>query len=118
LIKQFAFALCSLGFALSAAAADSSSDAGLAEVRELGQLNGRALACSQTTAVSRIKAIMIQHAPKSRRYGEAFEVATNEAFLIQVKKDQGACQDSAALISQADALAARLQTAVPAAAPQ
>ena len=32
-MKQFAFALCSLGFALSAAAADSSSDAGLAEVR-------------------------------------------------------------------------------------
>ena len=37
-MKQFALALCFLGLALPAAA-DSLRDAGLAEVRELGELN-------------------------------------------------------------------------------
>ena len=115
--KQLALALCFLGLALPAIA-DSSADAGLAEVRDLGLLNGQALACSHTQAAARIKTIMIQHAPKSRRYGEVFEVATNEAFLAQVKKDQAACQDGPALASQAEAVAERLLSAVPATVPQ
>lgn len=118
MIKRLSLALCFLGFALSAAAADSAANAGLKEVRELGLLNGQALACSHNQVASRIKAIMIQHAPKSRRYGETFETATNEAFLAQVKKDQAVCQDGTALASQAEAVAARLQAAVPATAPQ
>ncbi len=116
-MKRFALALCFLGFALPVAA-DSPSDAGLAEVRDLGVLNGQALACAYKPAATRIKAIMIQHAPKTRRYGEAFEAATNEAFLVQVKKDSAACPDEPALASQAEDLAARLQAAVPAAASQ
>ena len=115
MMKRFALALCLLGLALPAFA-DSSADAGLKEVRDLGLLNGQALACSHTQAAARIKTVMIQHAPKSRRYGEVFEVATNEAFLAQVKKDPAACQDGAALASQTDAVAARLQAAIPAAA--
>ena len=117
MIKRFALALCLLGFALSAAA-DPVADAGLTEVRELGLLNGQALACSQTQVAARIKAIMIAHSAKSRRYGEVFETATNESFLEQVKKDQAACPDGSALGSQAEAVGARLQAAVPAAPPQ
>ena len=116
--KRFALALSLFGFALSAAAADPVADPGLTEVRELGLLNGQALACSHTQVAGHIKTIMIEHAPKSRRYGEAFEAATNEAFLDQVKKDQAACQAGSALASQADAVAARLQAAGPTAAPQ
>ena len=117
-MKQFALALCSLGFALSAAAADSSSDAGLAEVRELGRLNGQALACSYTPVASRLKAIMIQHAPKSRRYGEAFETATNQAFLAQTKSNQAVCEDATTFSRQAEVLAMRLQAVIPSAPPR
>lgn len=116
-MKRFALVLCFLGLA-QPAVADSSSDAGLAEVRNLGLLNGQALACSHKQTVARIKAVMINHAPKSRRYGEAFEAATSQAFLAQVKNDPAACQDEQALTSQAEEVAARLVAAVPVAAPQ
>ncbi len=118
MMKRFILTLCLLGPALPAIAADSPSDAGLTEIRELGLLNGQALACSHTQTASRIKAIMIQHAPKSRRYGEAFEAATNQAFLAQVKNDKAACEDGAALAKQAETLALRLQAAIPAMAQQ
>ena len=116
-MKRFALVLCFLGVALPAAA-ESIADAGLTEVRDLGLLNGQALACSHTQAASRIKALVIQHAPKSRRYGEAFEAATSEAFLAQIKKDPADCLDEAAIANQAEALATRLQAVIPAAAPQ
>lgn len=116
-MKRFVLMLYFLGFALPVAA-DSPADAGLAEVRELGQLNGQSLACSHAQAASRIKRIIIDHAPKSRRYGEAFEAATSESFLAQIKKDPAACPDMPALTSQAEDAAARLMAAVPAAAPQ
>ncbi len=116
-MKRIALVLFFLGLAMPAAA-DVPTDAGLAEVRDLGRLNGQALACSHTQAAARIKAIMIQHAPKTRRYGEVFEAATSEAFLAQVKKDPAACQDEPLIASQAEALAARLQAAIPAAVPQ
>lgn len=118
MIRRFSIALCFLVYTLSAAAGDSPGDAGLTEVRELGRLNGQALACSHTPVVSRIKAIMIQHAPKSRRYGEAFEAATNKAFLAQTKNDQAVCEDATTLSSQAEVLAMRLQAAAPSAPPQ
>jgi hypothetical protein len=117
MMKQFALALCFLGLALPVAA-DSPSDAGLAEVRELGELNGQALACSHKQTAARIKVVMINYAPKTRRYGEAFEASTNQSFLAQVKKSPAACQDEALLASQAETLAARLQAAIPAAVPQ
>ncbi|MFA5241163.1 MAG: hypothetical protein WC029_11775 [Sulfuricella sp.] len=117
MMKRFALALCLLGLALPVAA-DSHSDAGLAEVRDLGLLNGQALACSYKPAATRIKAVMIEHAPKSRRYGEVFESATNEAFLAQVKKDPAVCPDESALTSKAEDLTARLRAAVPAPASQ
>lgn len=116
MMKRFALMLCLLGLALPAAA-DSPTDAGLAEVRDLGLLNGQALACSHNQAAARIKTIMIRHAPKSRRYGEAFEAATSEAFLAQVKTDPAACQEEPAIASMAEALAARLQAVIAAAGP-
>lgn len=114
-MKRVVLVLCLLGLALPAVA---DFDVGMPEVRELGLLNGAALACSHTQAAGRIKTIMIKHAPKSRRYGEAFEAATSEAFLAQVKKDPASCLDEPALASQAEAVAARLLAAIPAVGPQ
>lgn len=116
-MKRFAFLLCLLGFSLPLAAAELPVDAGLTEVRDLGRLNGQALACSHSATASRIKKIMINSAPKSRRYGEAFEAATSEAFLAQTRADATMCQDVPALAAQVDAVEKRLQVAIPATAP-
>ncbi len=113
-MKGFVFLLCLLSFSLPVAAAELPVDAGLAEVRDLGRLNGQALACSHSETASRIKKIMINSAPKSRRYGEAFEAATSEAFLSQTRADAAACQGGPALALQVDAVEKRLQAAIPA----
>ncbi len=113
-MKRSALLLCFLSLALSAHAADSLTDAGLAEVRALGRINGQALACDYAETVSRIKAAMIQYAPKSRRYGAAFEEATNKAFLDQTRKEQTTCPDGPSFTEQVDESARRLQAALPA----
>jgi len=113
-MKRSALLLCFLGLALPARAADSSADAGLAEVRDLGRVNGQALACGYAETVSRIKAVMIYHAPKSRSYGAAFEETTNKAFLDQSRKEMTTCPDGPTLNGQIDEATQRLQVAVPA----
>ena len=90
-------------------------EAGLVAVRDLGAVNGQALACSQMAISGQAKALMIKHAPKTRRYGELFEEATNTAFLTQ-GKDQDRCPSSAELSEKLAELAGRLQAALPAAA--
>jgi len=90
------------------------ADAGLAAVQDLGRLNGQALACSQMATSSQAKALMIRHAPKTRRYGEVFEEATNSAFLTQ-GKDQDSCPQPAEFAGKLGELGARLQAAFAAA---
>jgi len=113
-MKRLLPLLCSLMLALPAGAAEL-AEQGLAEIRELGSLNGQALACAQNDAVARIKTLMIDLAPKLRDYGAAFEEATNQAFLRQTQ-DQAGCQSGAILTLQAEAAAQRLQAAIPATA--
>ncbi len=86
--------------------------AGVAEVRELGRLNGLALACSQMESAGRIKNILIQYAPKTRRYGEAFEEATQHSFLAQGARPEP-CREGAAYAVEAEVLGMRLQAAIP-----
>jgi hypothetical protein len=117
-MKHSAILLCFLSLALPADAADSPYDLGMTEIMALGRLNGQALACSHTEAVARIKVLIIKLAPKSRRYGEAFETATNEAYLAQAKEDQSTCQDGTAIAGQVEAVAKRLQAAFPVVLPQ
>lgn len=100
-----------LGTAAHAEAPDA-ADAGLALVDSLGQLNGQALACSQLPTVSRIKGLMIRHAPKTARYGSAFETSTNRAFLAQGQ--EAVCPEAAALAARVDEAATRLATLFPA----
>lgn len=111
-MKRSALLLCFLSLALPAHAADSPADAGLAETRDLGRLNGQALACSHAEAAAHIKAMMIKHVPKTRRYGAAFEEATNEAFLAQTR-EQDTCQAASILTLQADEAVQRLQAVLP-----
>jgi hypothetical protein len=113
-MKRSTLLFCLLSLALTAHAADSTTDAGLKEVQALGSLNGQALACGYAESASRIKTAIIQHAPKSRRYGAAFEEATNKAFLDQSRKEQSACPDGPSLNGQVDENTQRLQAAVPA----
>ena len=61
---------------------------GLEEVQALGRLNGQALACSQSENISRIKTVMISHAPKSRQYGATFEQTTHESFLLRSREQE------------------------------
>ena len=60
-------------------------EAALGAVRELGAVNGQAMACSESEAARRAKALMLAHAPKSQTWGDTFQASTHEAFLAQTK---------------------------------
>ncbi|MBS4095455.1 MAG: hypothetical protein KGZ83_01285 [Sulfuricella sp.] len=111
-MKSLVLLSCSLLLSVTTFAADVPEPAGVAEVRELGRLNGLALSCSQVEAAARIKNILIQYAPKTRRYGEAFEAATQESFLEQGAKPEP-CRDGAAYAVEAEVVALRLRAAAP-----
>jgi len=98
--------LCLAGMVLADA------DAGLAVIQDIGRLNGQALACGQMAASGQAKTLMIKHAPKTRRYGEAFEEATNTGFLAQGKA-LDSCPSAAAVADQLTVLGARLRAALP-----
>lgn len=104
-------ALCLLA---GATLADADADAGLAAIQDLGRVNGQALACGEMASAGQAKSLMIRHAPKTRRYGEAFEEATNAAFLTQ-GKDQDGCPQPAAFAARLAELSGRLRAALPAA---
>lgn len=103
-------------FAGSALAQSDAADnaAGLAAIQALGKLNGQALACSQMAVSGQSKSLMIKHAPKTRRYGEAFEEATNAAYLEQ-GKDQDGCPKPVEFSARLSELSGRLQATLPAA---
>ena len=65
--------LVTLSLFLAVAVADP--EAAPSAIRELGQINGQALACGQMAVAGQAKALMIRHAPKTRRYGGIFEEA-------------------------------------------
>ena len=100
--------LCGLTFSAMALASD---EAGLAAVRDLGRLNGQALACGQKDAAAWLRVLMLNHAPKTRAYGEAYEEGTQETFLAHGK---GApCPAAAELAAKVDAITQRLKNVLP-----
>lgn len=101
-------------FFLLAAPAFADVEAGLAAIQDLGSLNGQALACGQLASAGQVKALMIRHAPKTRRYGEVFETATNASYLKQGENQDG-CPQAAEFAAKVRELAARLQASLPAA---
>ncbi len=108
------FILLSLTIANPAVAEDV--EAGLAAVKQLGTLNGQALACSEKDSAAHAKVLMLAHSPKTARFGAAYEEATQEGYLAQTRA-AGACPDTKAFASRIDEIAQRLKTALPAALP-
>lgn len=86
------------------------ADAGNAALESLGQINGIALACQQPAIASRARNAVQTTAPKARAYGEAFENATNAAYLAQGK---GSCPDAATLAGRLADAEKQLQAAFP-----
>ena len=101
--------LCGLTFSTIALA---SEEAGLAAVRDLGRLNGQTLACGQKESAAWVRILMLNHAPKTRVYGEAYEEGTNEAFVAH---NRGAsCPAPAELSAKIDEITQRLKQVLPA----
>ncbi|MDP2825186.1 MAG: hypothetical protein Q8O52_21200 [Sulfuritalea sp.] len=104
-------ALCiAPGMVNIAAAADA--EAGLLAVKALGNANGQALACSQMQAAARAKSLMLAHAPKTPRFGAAYEEATQEAFIAQTRSGK-ACADATELTARLNQLALQLSETLP-----
>lgn len=106
--------LLNLVAAFPAAAEDV--EAGLAAVRQLGTLNGQALACADKDAAAHARLLMLAHAPKTPRFGTAYEEATQEGYLAQTR-GAAPCPEAKALAAGIDELAQRLRTTLPAAQP-
>lgn len=98
----------------ASAATDADASAGLTAIQALGQINGQALACSRMDVSRQSKSLMIRHAPKTRRYGEIFEEATNAAYLEQ-GKDTDRCPQPAEFHTRLTDLSTQLQATLPAA---
>lgn len=88
------------------------TEAALASVTQLARINGVALACQDMPVASRAKKLMLAHAPKTQRFGSAFEEATHGSYLTQTS-GSAACPDSAALSAQLDTVAVQLQRTLP-----
>lgn len=93
--------LLTAGLATSALAEDDPTATRYAAVAGLGTLNGTALQCRYLDEVRRLKAAVVEHAPKERSYGLAFESATNEAFLA-FRREAAVCPSPAAFRQQVD----------------
>lgn len=104
--------LIALGLALLTSA-HAQTDVSLTLISDLAQLNGQALACQDLKAAGRAKGLMLAHAPKTARFGSAFEEGTQQSYLAQMRSDSD-CPGTATLSTRLDAIAQRLQTRLPA----
>ena len=87
-------------------------EAGLTAVKALGGVNGQALACAETRVAARARELMLAHAPKTQRFGAAYEEATQEAFAAQTRSGK-ACADATELTARLNQLALQLAEALP-----
>lgn len=88
------------------------AEAGLLVVKSLGGVNGQALACAETKVAARAKELMLAHAPKTPRFGAAYEEATNEAFNAQTGSGKP-CANATELVARVNELALRLGETLP-----
>ena len=113
-MKFIASLFLTLGLSAVLPAFAQDVEAGLAAVRQLGTLNGQALACTDKDAAARTKALMLTHAPKTQRFGTAYEESTQESYLAQTRAATP-CPDAKTLAGRIDDVAQRLRTTLPAA---
>ncbi len=88
------------------------AEAGLLAIRALGSVNGQALACAEVQAAARAKSLMLAHAPKTRRFGVAYEEATQAAYQAQTRSTE-ACPDAIRLTDRLNQLALQLAETLP-----
>ncbi|MDP1734678.1 MAG: hypothetical protein Q8L44_09990 [Sulfuritalea sp.] len=115
-MKHLTRSIILLSLALANPAVAEDVEAGLAAVKQLGTLNGQALACAEKDAAAHARLLMLAHAPKTARFGAAYEEATQEGYLAQTKVS-GTCPDAKTLAGGIDEVAQRLKAALPAAQP-
>ena len=104
------FLLCIAVLSAPTLAADA--EAGLLAIKALGKLNGQALACAQMPAAARAKSLMLAHAPKTQRFGDAYEEATQAAYLAQTRAADP-CPEPLRLTDQLNQLALQLAATLP-----
>ena len=109
-MKLVAAVLLLFALAMPAGASEDNA-AGLAAVHELGRLNGISLACGQKDTAAWLRILMINHAPKTRTFGEAYEKGTQEAFITHGRGTP--CPTSAELAVSLEAVTQRLKTTLP-----
>jgi hypothetical protein len=97
---------------LTPAHAQTPLEIAMQTIGDLAQVNGRALACSELKSARRAKDLMVAHAPKTARFGNAYEEGTQQSYASQINTP-AACPDSATFSAQLDALEKRLQIALP-----
>lgn len=88
-------------------------EAGLQAITELAHVNGLAMACQEMGIAAQAKALMLRHAPKTARFGSAFDEGTHLSFLAQTRSS-ATCPDEPTLRLQLLALALTLQANLPA----
>lgn len=101
---------------LAPAQAQTPTELGLQAISDLAQVNGEALACQKMKAAGRAKNLMIAHAPKTAPFGSTYEEGTQQSYTAQMNSTL-ACPDASTFSVRLDALAQRLQTALPATPP-
>lgn len=92
-------------------ATNAAVEAALTAVKDLGTINGQALACADMPVATRAKTLMLAHAPKTSIYGDAYQEATQAAFMAQGKSTD--CPAGADLGGRLDRLAKRLAEVLP-----
>jgi hypothetical protein len=115
-LKHLALALGLAGALLAPAQAQTADDGGLKIISDLALVNGQALACQELQVASRAKNLMIAHAPKTARFGNAYETGTQQSYAAQIGGSAD-CPSSAALTAKLDMLAQQLKISLPATTP-
>lgn len=95
-----------------APAADAADDR-LAAVKELGRINGEALACERKDTAAWVRVLMLTHAPKTRAHGEAYEAGTQERF--RRPGPRRAMQSAGRMAARIEEVTLRLKGSAPAA---
>jgi hypothetical protein len=114
-MKSFHPTLLLLIAVLPAPTFAADAEAGLLAIRALGSVNGQALACSEAAPAARAKQLMLAHAPKTQRFGAAYDEATQEAFTAQTRSGKP-CADATEFTARLNQLAVQLSEALPVAA--
>ncbi len=100
-MRPLTLCLC-LSILAAIAAPTLAADPRYQAVDALGELNGLALQCKYIDQVRRMKAAVVDNAPKERSFGLAFDQATNRAFL-EFNRAGGSCPGPDLMARRVDA---------------